>query len=407
VKKIATIAIALADIFIILVAGLVGISLFFENGKTKAPDVFIGVDIGYGDENDVYKVTDAVKGYANLIILGSLTVTTDDAALTRVCDYLSQEGFYFIIYIGFGNTTDFLPPRGPSHEFFNTTADRWRDKFLGVYLYDEVGGKQLDALEKPVLKAQIPPYKIDAKDYTYVAASYYANVIGYASISVEYYSPPFPALYTSDYGLFWFDYLSGYNNVFTEFVGNYSRQIAIALCRGAAHTMNQNIAHTTGQNWGAIITWKYDQPPFLEDAQELYNDMKLAYENQAKYIMVFDSPYPKNNTTPLGILTEDHINAIKQFWNYTKTNPRNNTYPAETAYVIPSDYGYGMRGANDTIWGLWPADSLSPQIWNNVTSLISTYGSKIDIVYETKIDSEKVNLPYNNLIFWNGTKIQE
>jgi hypothetical protein len=156
-----------------------------------------------------------------------------------------------------------------------------------------------------------------------------------------------------------------------------------------------------------MITWKYDHPPFLEDANELYADMTMAYKNGARYIIVFNSPYPQNSTTPLGILTNDHIDAIKQFWNHTKTNPRDGMYPAETAYVLPKDYGFGMRGPNDTIWGLWPADELAPKIWNDTNNLLSQYGINLDIVYETRIDNQPIDLPYSKLIFWNGTIIQK
>jgi hypothetical protein len=100
------------------------------------------------------------------------------------------------------------------------------------------------------------------RDYTYVAEAYVAGTIGYASISIQWYLPPYTSLFTSDYGLYWYDFLSGYNTVFTEFVGNQSRQLAVALCRGAAHTLGSDVGHSTGQDWGAIITWKYTRHPF-------------------------------------------------------------------------------------------------------------------------------------------------
>jgi hypothetical protein len=67
---------------------------------------------------------------------------------------------------------------------------------------------------------------------------------------------------TSDYALYWFDYQLGYDTVLTQFVGNESRERHIALCRGAAETL--------GKDWGAIVTWKYNQPPYLESGDELY-----------------------------------------------------------------------------------------------------------------------------------------
>ena len=49
---------------------------------------------------------------------------------------------------------------------------------------------------------------------------------------------------------------------------------------------------------------------------------------------------------------------MKKFWNYMNTNHHMKGYQADTAYVLPKDYGYGFRGPNDTIWGLWHADEL-------------------------------------------------
>lgn len=104
---------------------------FFLNKGSNEPKVFVGVDVAYGDENAVYNVTQAVAGYANLIILGSLNVTSDPVVLTRVCNYLYEKGFYFMIYVGFPNKIGFLPPRGPDPQFFNRTAGRWKTSFGG------------------------------------------------------------------------------------------------------------------------------------------------------------------------------------------------------------------------------------------------------------------------------------
>ena len=398
-------------VFVVLFA-FVGADLLLNkpSRSTTKPDLFVGVDIGYGTEDDVRRVADAVTGYANLIILGSLDVTTNTTALTHVCDYLYAKGFYFIMYIGFGNY-DYVPPRGPDPNFFSANQGRWGDQFLGIYLFDEVGGKQLDGVvEKPVPLGQVDQIYINGPDYSYVSQAYQANVAGATKVTFDWFNPPYPHYFLSDYGLYWFDYLSGYNTVFTEFTGNQSRQIAIALCRGAAHTLGMNTGHTTGQDWGVIITWKYFQAPFLEEPSQLFSDMVLAYQNDAKYIIVFNSP--GNQTPPttlgtIGTLTTDHIDAIARFWNYIKANPRSGAYPADTAYVLPKDYGFGMRSENDTIWGLWFADNRSSIIWKDTNNLLSTYGSRLDIVYETKTDGEAITLPYDHVIFWNGTNIQQ
>jgi hypothetical protein len=90
-----------------------------------------------------------------------------------------------------------------------------------------------------------------------------------------------------------------------------------------------------------------------------------------------------------------------------RTEPPVEQYPAHIAYVLPRDYGYGFRGTNDKIWGKWEADSLAPKLWNDVNSLLSTYVLNLDVIYETKIDGIPIELPYDKLIFWNGTIIEK
>jgi len=399
--------VAAALLIIVVLFAFVGLDFFSKKAMPTEPEVFVGVDVGYGDANTVYQVANAVAGYANLIVLGSLELTQNTTALLSVCDFLYARGFYFIIYVGFGNFT-YVPPRGPDPNFFNATYGRWGNKFLGIYLFDEIGGKQLDAEpEKPVEASQVAPVYVQNHVYSYVSQAYISTIIGDTAEIVEWYTPPYPDCFLSDYALYWFDYLGGYQTVFAEFDGNMSRQIAISMCRGAAHTLGMNAGHTQGQEWGVIITWKYDQPPFLENGSQLYSDMVLAYENDAKYIIVFNSPDNSSIPGAIGTLTNDQLSWMQRFWAYIKANPRSSSYPADVAYVLPSDYGYGMRGPNDTIWGIWPADNNSSIIWSEANSLLSTYGSKLDIVYATKTSSEAITLPYSKLIFWNGTVIQK
>jgi hypothetical protein len=394
-------AILVAILVLVLLFTLVSIDLLSEKPALAKPDVLIGVSVGFGDENLVYKVANAIKGYANLIIIGSLAVTTDTPALTRVCDYLYQRDFSFIIYVGFAST-GFFPPRGPAQNFFNKTVAQWGDKFLGAYIFDEIGGKQLDYAPGTELYASKPVQQ--AENYT-DAAIQYIHVLNTALTRYTgqmYYNTPNLRVFTSDYGLYWFDYLAGfgYNVVLGEFAGNQSRQLAIALSRGAANAQHMD--------WGTMITWKYDRAPFLEEPPQLYNDMVLAYENGAKYIVVFNSPDNQTATTDLGILTSgssSHLEAMKRFWNYATTHPRTEENPAEVAYVLPRDYGFGFRRPDDTIWGIWPADALSPTIWNQSNSLVAQYGTKLDVVYETFTDDFPIRLMYDELIYWNGTII--
>jgi hypothetical protein len=377
-----------------LLVTLIGAALLIKNiVDVDDQPVYVGIDIGFGDEETVYKIADAVKGYVNLIILGSLNVTTDTAKLTRVCDYLYQQGFSFIVFVAFtvvAHQPPYLPPDGPSAQFFLDGEKRWGDKLLGAYIFDEPGGKYVDLTTKADL-----PYVTNYSQ----AANTFITHNGYILTNYsDYYGTPNLTRYTSDYALYWYDYLAGYDVVFGEFVGNQSRQLTVALCRGAAKSLDKN--------WGSIITWKYDKPPFIEGPLQLLHDMVLAYKNGAKYIIVFDSPGNHTATTPYGILRPTHLLAIRLFWTYTQLSPTPEEFPAETAYVLPSDYGYGFRGPADKIWGLFGPDALSPVIWNASNSLIQKYGTKLDIVYETKTDSVPVTLPYKKLIYWNGTVIE-
>jgi hypothetical protein len=383
---------------LLLVFGLLitlsGVTLVIKETPDKDDrQVYVGIDVAFDDEETVYKVADAVKGYVNLIILGSLNVTTETAKLTRVCDYLYQQGFYFIIFIGFTvNATQppYLPPQGPGANFFIEGMARWGDKLLGAYVFDEAGGKLIDEAHSVNVTG--------ANDYSGAAILYIHDLKNNLGNISDYYKVSEFGLFTSDYALYWYDYLSGYDVVFGEFVGNQSRQLTVALCRGAAKSL--------GKTWGIMITWKYMQPPYVEEPLQLLRDMMLAYRNGAKYIVVFDSPANNSAATDYGILTRTHLDVIKLFWYYTKLTPTPEEFSAETAYVLPSDYGYGFRGSADRIWGGFGPDALSPVIWNGANSLIRTYGIGLDIVYETKTDSVPVTLSYEKLIYWNDTIIE-
>jgi hypothetical protein len=374
-----------------LAVALVGAVFLVEHtGVAQEPDVFVGVDVGFGNETYVYAVADAVKGFANLIIVGSLNVTKDPAALLRVCNYLYQNGFYFIVYVGFGDGSA-LPPQGPEPDFFTTNQARWGDKLLGTYMFDEPGGKQLDAsgLAKPAP---------EANNNSDAAIHFLFDVNSFLTLYKNvYYNLPAMRLYTSDYALYWYDYLANYDVVFCEFIENNSRQIAVGLTRGAAETQ--------GKQWGTIITWSCNPGSCLENGAQIYNDFVYAYDNGAKYMVVFDSPGNVSEpTTTLGILTQDQLDGIQKFWDYTKTHSQPSQNPASTAYVLPKDMAYGFRSKNDSIWGLWPSNATSMQVWVDVNALIAN-GTKLDIVYVTRTDDIPTMFTYKTLIFWNGTTI--
>ena len=101
---------------LVLLFTFIGVDLQAQKAASE-PAVFVGVDVAFGNETAVYTVADAVYGYVNLIIIGSLNITQDTAALTRVCNFLYQKGFYFIVFAAFAKK-DYLPPRGPGRKIF-------------------------------------------------------------------------------------------------------------------------------------------------------------------------------------------------------------------------------------------------------------------------------------------------
>ena len=370
----------------ILFASIIWVA-FLPFTPTSKSEVFFGVDIGYGDEETAISLVDEVASYVNLIILGSLDVTIDTEALTRVCDHIFEKGLHFIVFVAFAKE-GYVPPQGPDPQFFMRAIDRWGDKFLGVYIFDEAGGKLIDG--------EIYQSLVFAQSYSEAAIIHTHHLNYFIGNTTDYYAPAEFKVFTSDYALYWYDYIAGYDVVFTEFVGNNSRAIAAGLCRGAAKTLNKE--------WGVIITWTQTPDFFVQNPDQIYVDMVIAYENGAKYIVVFNSPGNFTAPSEYGILTPQHLEKMRDFWNYLNTQQSVGNFPANKAYVLPRDYGFGFRGPEDKIWGKWEADSLSAKVWNDVNQLFQTNTVYLDIIYETQIADTPIILPYEELIFWNGTQ---
>ena len=257
----------------------------------------------------------------------------------------------------------------------------WGDRLLGFYYLDEPGGRTLDGNFSYAWN----PYTGYPSSYAEAASKFNEGVSGFLNHQRD---PAYSyKAFAADYGLYWFDYKAGFDTVFAEFGWNYSRQINVALCRGAATAENKD--------WGAIITWTYSKFPYIESGEQLYNDMVLAYDNGAKYIIVFDG-----DGGTQGILQQEHLDAMQRFWNYAQNNqPKTDPIRERSAYVLPSAYGFGFRWPTDHIWGIWEADSLSANISISVGTLLTEYGEKLDIIYD---DGLSVSNGYSQLIYWNA-----
>src|SRR3990170_3731263 len=253
----------------------------FSAQAVESPDVFVGVHVGYGDIADAKASIDKVSSYTNLIVIGTLTVAWNLTYLNETCQYAYDKGLSFITIspsLNRANRTGWL-------EYAQRT---WGERFLGIYAYDEPAGRQLDLNESRI--GNTPP-----SSFVDAANQFENNMSSQLNYLKNYLSSTHYQLFTSDYALYWFDYKAGYDVIFAEFGWNYSRQLNAALCRGAATVQNKD--------WGAIMLWTYTVPPYLGSGAELYKDLLLAYDNGAKYILVFDS----NEDHSEGILKDEHL----------------------------------------------------------------------------------------------------
>jgi hypothetical protein len=378
---------------IVLIALFV-VSIFFEADlgfTVGAPDFFVGVEFAYSNGlndsqvnvNSLKLLVDKVENYTNLFVIGIPEISLNQTALTESCDYISSAGLHFIVLFTDITTYSYAPLN-----WTNTAKQKYGEKFLGVYRLDEPGGKEL---ENNATERFLNPNDFNPKVANYTGAS--QEYVGFLQQHVSYFHQVlYSTLVTSDFGLYWFDYQGGYDTVFAEFVWNQSRQMAISLCRGAANSHDKN--------WGVTVTWMYDKEPYIESGQQLYNDLTLAYTAGAKYAIVFDYP----NSTQYGILKQEHFDALKNFWDYQNKNPQaHGASQGKVAYVLPEGYGFGFRGPNDTIWGIWSSDDLSSKIWGDVSNLMSSYGPNLDIVYNDPQYIDAITSKYDRLFFWNKT----
>ena len=381
-KKVMTLFLIILIAFLMLVATAVYLLDMQVHQQPNGTSSFhVGVAFGGNTTAEAKLLIDKVKGYTNLFVVQSGPVSVNETSLNEIVNYAVSSGLDVIVYFGFFN------PAQPWQVLWLDYAEQqWGNRFLGVYLNDEPGGNLIDAnwtgyfnqikiRNSSQYYAHVPAIDLAINgslpaDYDQAASHFLLELktdIGLPNL-IERSIPAF----TSDYALYWFDYLGGYDNLFVEFGSNQSITQPIALGRGAARMQNKN--------WGAIITWKYTQPPYLDNGTEIYNQMLSAYISGAKYAIIFD--YPQIPGNPYGILTDEHFMALEKFWSTIKNLKVNADPKGEAVLVLPHNYGWGMRHPDDRIWGVWGPDEDSPRIWNISRELLARYGLGLDIVYE-------------------------
>jgi hypothetical protein len=366
---------------ILISVGLSYAAVYYSQESSARDEFFFGVSFGQQTAAEAKVMIDKVKGYTNFFLINNWDIATNETALNETCNYAAQAGLKFIVFFDLISRV--------KYDWHQTWLDKakewWGDKFLGIHLRDELGGKQID--DAPNNKSVA-----EAADYSDAAKRFIANITS-ANSTVDAKSKGVP-MFISDYALYWFDYLAGYDTVFVALGWNHSTTQHIALCRGAANMQ--------GKDWGAIIVYTYREPPYLANGTKILEDMTAAYHAGAKYVVVFDYAEEHGTGKPYSILTEEHFTAMRQFWTYVNDNPdKHGTTVGQVAFVLPEDYGWGMRNVADNMWGLWPADEKAPVIWENMNKLIQKYGLELDIVYDD--DRFNIGEKYSKVYFWNAT----
>ena len=81
-----------------------------------------------------------VKNYTNLFVVQSGPVSTNETSMNEIVDYAVKSSLDVIVYFGYFHYSRQIP-------WLDHAKQQWGIHFLGVYLNDEPGGRQLTIIE--------------------------------------------------------------------------------------------------------------------------------------------------------------------------------------------------------------------------------------------------------------------
>ncbi|MCW3999083.1 MAG: hypothetical protein NWE93_02455 [Candidatus Bathyarchaeota archaeon] len=400
--------------------------------KPEPPPAYVGIAYCGDTVAQGKQLIDHVKDYSNLFVLQSGLLQRDFEGVNELGDYAVDAGMYFLPY--FGNFVE-----ESFSEWLAAAKERWGSHLVGVYYGDEPGGKMLDdyvtytdqATGDTITKTKygdvvvekangvVINYQFDGairlsepqKDGVGINSEALFNPDGtiqtirsaQEGFSYQTYqqlnsSRPFQNIddtaqrfqdkdkdkisylkqqtqvFTSDYQLYWFDYQAGYDVVLGQLGWNLSVNQQIAFLRGAADLQHKD--------WGAVITWKYQSPPYLDSGAEILGQLETAYQCGAKYLIIFN--YYSQDSGEYGTMQTEHFEALHTFWKNEIIEGQHspNSIVADAALVLPPNYGWGSRWAQDKIWGIYPADEQTLRIWDTMQKTLKDYGLKVNVVFE-------------------------
>jgi len=439
---------AISAILLIIIALLAVLLIGYDALQTKEnSEAYVGVAYCGNSVAEGKQLIDKVKGYTNLFVLQSGELQRNLTYVDELGDYAVSSGLYFLPYFGNFIETTFSA-------WLETAKQKWGTRLLGVYYSDEPGGKMLDdnvkfadaATGDSITKTKygdivvkkpnnvVIHYEINGlihlseptenNESTTAYSTFYPNGTKTGEFTdqpsfttyeelmnvkpfkdndetaerfvtrdqnkIEYLTNNSIKVFTSDYALYWWDYLSGYDVVLAHIGWNITLAQQIAQVRGAAKLQSKD--------WGIVITWKYNTPPYLDKGPEIRNQMQTAYEAGAKYLVLFN--YYEDNGNPDGTMQEEHFQALENFWNNVIKNPHitHGSTKADTVLILPKNHGCGMRWREDNIWGIFKADEQAQQLWDLKQTTLQNHALKTDIVYEDP--AYPLTEEYQNTYHW-------
>jgi len=432
VRYVVLVAVAAFFVIVFVAAILIPLNIADQN---KEPDFYIGISFCGNTVDEAKLLIDRVHDYTNLFVLQSWPISRNETAVREIANYAVDNGMYIILNLGTYNSSTWPW----QFQLFQDAKTIWGKYYLGAYYDDEPGGMQLDydwpkwfstprvvesiknIINNPNMTLLDRPFAVTnethASRLTWYYAQIYQKLQAWEVNNTEpadyrpemeifmYYYAQYGAIqnltqarvktFTSDYAFYWWDYKAGYDVILAQLGWNSSYIKDIDFVRGAANMQNKE--------WGAILTWKYTEHPYLGSGAELYDQMMTAYQAGAKYVIIFN--YPEIPGNPYWTMTDDHFAAVEKFSRdimdtYT-IRTRTDAREADAVLVLPENYAWGMRDPTDKIWGYYPPDKKSAQIWNITCQLLLQYRLKLDIIYEDP--DFPVAGKYPKIYYWNQT----
>ena len=161
---------------------------------SASDDFFFGVSFGGTSVSQAKLLIDKVKGYTNLFVVNSWEINgaANETLLNEVCEYAINANLSVMVYFNFvyynytkdlGNIYNAsscdLYGVSPWHiQWLNQAMEKWGNKFLGVYLYDEPGGTQIDHgyWDGVPMTGEPPTTFVNVTTYSQAAANYTASL---------------------------------------------------------------------------------------------------------------------------------------------------------------------------------------------------------------------------------------